>query len=85
MSLYEKNFSITKAKLKPKRKNSLWITNGTAMSSKQKQELSLYNLIKPYLNEKCSLSLYSCYIHSYISYANIAWAKTFLPNLLKNR
>ena len=55
------------------------------MSSKQKQELSLYNLIKPYLNETCSLSLYSCYIHSYISYANIAWAKTFLPNLLKNR
>ena len=40
---------------------------------------------KPYLSKKCllSLSLYYSYIHSYISYANIAWGNTYLSNLKK--
>ena len=38
-SLYEKYFPLTKVKLKPKRKNSPWITNGIAKSSKRKQKL----------------------------------------------
>ena len=38
---------------------------------------------KPYLNLKCLLSLYYSYIHSYISYANIAWGNTYLSNLKK--
>ena len=38
-SLYEKYFPFTKVKLKPKRKNSPWITNGIAKSSKRKQKL----------------------------------------------
>ena len=38
---------------------------------------------KPYLNKKCLLSLYYSYIHSCISYANIAWGNTYLSNLKK--
>ena len=38
-SLHEKYFPLTKVKLKPKRKNSPWITNGIAKSSKRKQKL----------------------------------------------
>ena len=38
-SLYEKYFRLTKVNLKPKRKNSPWITNGIAKSSKRKQKL----------------------------------------------
>ena len=38
-SLYEKYFPLTKVKLKPKRKNSPWITNRITKSSKRKQKL----------------------------------------------
>ena len=38
---------------------------------------------KPYLNKNCLLSLYYSYIHSYISYANLAWGNTYLSNLKK--
>ena len=38
-SLYEKYFPLTNVKLKPKRKNSPWITNGIAKSPKRKQKL----------------------------------------------
>ena len=38
---------------------------------------------KPYLNKKCLLSLCYSYIHSYISYGNIAWGNTYLLNLKK--
>ena len=43
----------------------------------------LYNA-KPYI-DKCSLlSLYHCYIHSYINYGNIAWGSTTRTNLNLN-
>lgn len=38
---------------------------------------------KPYLNKRCLLSLYYSYIHTYISYANIAWGSTYVSNLKK--
>ena len=39
IELYEEYFPIRKIKTKPKRALSLWITNGIAKSSKQKQKL----------------------------------------------
>ena len=38
---------------------------------------------KPYLNKKSLLSLYYSFIHSYISYANIAWERTYLSYMKK--
>ena len=40
---------------------------------------------KSYLTKKCLLSLYYSYIHTYISYANIAWGRTYMSNLKKNQ
>ena len=53
------------------------------MKTKLQKILAYYidpNLI---LNNKCLLSLYYSYIHSHISYANIAWANRYFSNLKK--
>ena len=36
---------------------------------------------KPFLDKDSLLSLYFSYIHSYINYANLAWAGTHKTNL----
>ena len=38
---------------------------------------------KPFLDKGSILSLYFSYIHSYINYANLAWASTHKTNLKK--
>ena len=38
---------------------------------------------RDYLSKESSLSLYYAYIHTYISYANLAWASTTRTNLKK--
>ena len=38
---------------------------------------------KYHLNKKCLLALYYSYVHTYISYANIAWGSTHFTNLKK--
>ena len=38
---------------------------------------------KPYLTTKCMLSLYYSYIHSFVTYGNIAWASTHTTYLQK--
>ena len=53
------------------------------MENKIAKNICLLLRSKPYLTKKCLLSLYYSYIHTYISYANIAWGSTYISNLKK--
>ena len=51
------------------------------IKSKTAKNIGLLFRSKPYLSKKCLLSLNSNYIHTYISYPNIAWGSTYISNL----
>ena len=51
------------------------------IKSKTAKNIGLLFRSKPYLSKKCLLSLNYNYIHTYISYPNIAWGSTYISNL----
>ena len=63
--------------------NLTWKDHIKYIENKIAKNIGILYRSKPYLNNKCLLSLYYSYIHSYISYANIAWANTYFSNLKK--
>ena len=63
--------------------NLTWKDHTKYTENKIAKNIGILYRSKPYLNNKCLLSLYYSYIHSYISYANIAWANTYFSNLKK--
>ena len=46
------------------------------LKKKIAKNIGLLYLAKPYLDETSLKTLYFSYIHSYLNYANIAWAST---------
>ena len=63
--------------------NLTWKDHIKYIENKTAKNIGILYRSKPYLNNKCLLSLYYSYIHGYISYANIAWANTYFSNLKK--
>ena len=64
--------------------NLTWKDHIKYIENKIAKNIGILYRSKPYLNNKCLLSLYNSYIHSYISYANIAWAMpVFLSKFTK--
>ena len=53
--------------------NLTWKDHTRYLENKIAKNIGLLFRSKPYLTKKCLLSLYYSYIHTYISYANIAW------------
>ena len=66
-----------------KDENLAWKNHITYPESKIGKNIGLLFRSKPYLTKKCLLTLYYGYIHTYISYANIAWGSTYISNLKK--
>ena len=60
-------------------KNTKYLENKTA------KNIGLMYRAKPFLNKESLLALYYSYIYSYLNYANLAWASTYLTNLKKLR
>ena len=58
--------------------NLTWKEHIKHIENKVAKNIGIIFSSKPYLNKRCLLSLYYNYIHTYISYANIAWGKTYL-------
>ena len=63
--------------------NLTWKDHIRYLENKIAKNIGLLFRSKPYLTKKCLLSLYYSYIHTYISYANIAWGSTYISNLKK--
>ena len=63
--------------------NLTWKDHIRYLENKIAKNKDLLFRSKLYLTKKCLLSLYYSYIHAYISYTNIAWGSTYIPNLNK--
>ena len=63
--------------------NLTWKDHIRYLENKIAKNIGLLFRSKPYLTKKCLLSLCYSYIHTYISYANIAWGSTYISNLGK--
>ena len=64
--------------------NLTWKDHTRYLENKIAKNIGLLFRSKPYLTKPmCLLSLYYSYIHTYISYANIAWGSTYISNLKK--
>ena len=63
--------------------NLTWKDHIKYIENKIEKNIGILYRSKAYLNNKCLLYLYYSYIHSYISYANIAWTSTYFSNLKK--
>ena len=61
--------------------NLTWKEHIKYIENKIAKNIGIIFRSKPYFNQKCLLSLYYSYIHSYISYPNVAWGNTYLSNL----
>ena len=55
------------------------------ISNKISRNIGLLFYVSFILSRKCPSQLYFSYIHSYINYANIAWASTSHTKFLKNQ
>ena len=64
-------------------KNLTWKDHIRYLENEIAKNIVLLFRSKPYLTKKCLLSLYYSYIHTYISYANMAWGSTYISNLKK--
>ena len=60
--------------------NLSWKEHLKLTENKMVKNIGLIYKAKPYLNKDSLLALYFCYIHSYISFANLVWGST--QNLL---
>lgn len=63
--------------------NLSWKTHISAIENKVSRNLGILRKAKPYLNLKSLKSLYFSFIHSYLTYCNIAWASTNQTKLKK--
>ena len=63
--------------------NLLWKEHLKYTENKIAKSIGLLYKDKPFLDKDSLLSLYFSYIHSYINYANLAWASTHKTNLKK--
>ena len=63
--------------------NLTWIDHITLVENKLSKNLGLLHKVKKYLNKKSKVSRYCSFIHSYLSYGNIAWCSTSMAKLKK--
>ena len=61
--------------------NLIWKSHIKNTENKTAKNIGLLFRSKPHLSKKYLLSLYYSYIHTYISYPNIAWESTYISNL----
>ena len=62
-------------------KNISWVEYIRTVETKLAKNIGLLYRAKPLLEEKSIKSIYFAYIHSYLNYANIAWASTYRTKL----
>ena len=62
-------------------KNISWVEYIRTVETKLAKNIGLLYRAKPLLEEKSLKSIYFAYIHSYLNYANIAWASTYRTKL----
>ena len=60
-----------------------WKDHISIIETKIAKNIGLLYKAKNFVNEECLKQLYFAYIHSYLSYANIAWASTHKSKLKK--
>ena len=63
--------------------NLSWKEHLKYTENKVRKSIGLMYKTKLFLDKDSLLSLYFSYIHSYINYANLAWASTHKTNLKK--
>ena len=63
--------------------NLTWIDHITLVVKRLSKNLRLLHKAKKILNKKSVVSLYYCFIHSYLNYGNIAWCSTSMAELKK--
>ena len=63
--------------------NLSWKDHISTIETKVAKNIGLLYKAKHFVNEECLKQLYFAYIHSYLSYANIAWASTHKTKLKK--
>ena len=61
--------------------NISWVEHIRTVETKLAKNIGLLYRAKPLLEEKSLKSIYFAYIHSYLNYANIAWASTYRTKL----
>ena len=61
--------------------NISWEEHIRTVETKLAKNIGLLYSAKPLLEEKSLKSIYFAYIHSYLNYANIAWASTYRTKL----
>ena len=61
--------------------NILWKDNIKTTEKKLAKNIGLLYRAKPPLDETSLKTIYFSYIHSYLNYANIAWASTHITQL----
>ena len=60
-----------------------WSNHINALEYKLAKNIGLLNRASYFLNEHSLKTIYFSYIHSYLNYANIAWASTYVTKLKK--
>ena len=60
-----------------------WKENIRYTENKVAKSIGLFYRAKPFLGKNYLLTLYYSYIHAYLSYANLSWARTNRTNLKK--
>ena len=63
--------------------NLSWKNHINVIENKVSKNLGILRKAKPYLDVKCLKSLYFSFVHSYLTYCNIAWASTNQTKLKK--
>ena len=58
-----------------------WKDHIKIVENKLAKNIGLLYRVNQYLNESSLKTVYFSYIHSYLNYANIAWASTYPANL----
>ena len=61
--------------------NPLWKDHIKYTGNKISKNIGILYKTRDYLSEQSLLSLYYAYIHTYVNYANLAWASTIRTNL----
>ena len=62
-------------------KHISWIDHVRTVENKIAKNIGLLYRVSQFLNEDSLKTLYFSYIHSYLDYANIAWASTYATKL----
>ena len=58
-----------------------WIDNLRTVANEIAKNIGLLYCISQFLNEDSFKTIYVLFIHSYLNYANIAWASTYATKL----